>query len=69
MIVNNDTKFNREFPELYNWNLIDSWKLSELACNIANLIKFKFDTNDLNDVAGLRKALRLIAIQEKIDHD
>ena len=52
-------EYNREFPERYNWELLDSFKLSKAA----GFIQTKLLTDLCNSrhfVPGLRLALNLI---------
>lgn len=58
--------YNQEFPELFNWGLVDSptiWRIAEI---IIERIKEDMDTDNRNEVPGLRVALRAIAIHTEI---
>lgn len=49
------------FPESFNWNLLDSPKTERVANAIVTAIQEDFKTDDHIFVCGLREALRLIA--------
>jgi hypothetical protein len=54
-------KYNREFPENYNWDLLDSNKLSDIANKISLSIVYDLETTDRIYAPGLRLALNHIA--------
>ena len=53
--------YDKNYPELYNWGLIDSIHLSELGTKISQCIQFDLGTSERNFTPGLRYALNLIA--------
>lgn len=53
--------FNKEFPESFDWNLIDSLKITPIAVDITKKIEDDLMTKERNLVPGLRKALIIIA--------
>jgi hypothetical protein len=55
------SKYNQEFPENYNWDLLDSKKLSDVASTIALNITYDLRTTDRIYTPGLRMALNHIA--------
>lgn len=63
MKANKHPDYNSQFPELFNWSLLDSRYLSELASDLALQVKreLSFDTDSRINVPGLRFALAHIA--------
>lgn len=57
MKVSKCSGFNEQFPEHFNWGLIDSRKLAELAEVLALAIVADLRTPDRIKVPGLRLAL------------
>ena len=55
------SNFNSEFPESYNWELIDSPRLILVARELVSYIAATPPTGDRGNVPGLRAALRAIA--------
>jgi len=58
--------FNPEFPELFNWNLVEQISLSRTAEEIVDMIKEDLKTEYRVYVPGLRKALISIAKNAEI---
>ncbi len=60
--------YNGQFPETFNWNLIDSVRLASLAIDLSKLIKLELAMPPGNrvNVAGLRFALARIAGMSEI---
>ena len=54
-------KFNPEFPEKFNWDLLDSVSLTSAALRIQEEIEENFETNERIYISGLRLALNIIA--------
>jgi hypothetical protein len=65
MKVTDCKDYKREFPESFKWEMIDSYKLSAVAKNIAEAIKFDL-SGKRDNVPGLRFALRIIAKEADI---
>lgn len=61
MLIKDDSEFNKEFPEKYNWSLADSLKLSELAERVAYTIIKDLQTKNRLFVPGLRVTLVYIS--------
>jgi hypothetical protein len=61
MLVRDHKVYNREFPELFNWGMIDSPKYSEIASEYQEMIRGDLKTANRNITPGLREALRVIA--------
>lgn len=55
------TDEHANFPEEFNWNLLDSPKCTVAAHKIVNAIREDFKTPERGLVRGLREALRIIA--------
>ena len=62
-----EDKYNRDFPERYNWSLIDSYKLSELAEAISWRINADLKTEKKIYTPGLRLVLQCIAVTSGLD--
>lgn len=61
--------FNSEFPESFNWETVDSIKISAAAIEIKSEIDFSFKNNDARIfVPGLRRALNILAKQAGIKY-
>lgn len=63
---NNMSIYNANYPERYNWDLLDSHKLSKIAEEISAKIDEDLKTEDRNLVPGLRTALNIIADCEEV---
>lgn len=63
MSVKQHNNFNPEFPEQFNWELLDSFKLTPIATAIAAKIKEELSLLPEQRIcmAGLRYALNVIA--------
>ena len=63
MKVYQDSKFNAKFPESYDWNMLDSIKVSKIALDIKGWLQhdLKNEAGTRLQVPGLRKALNIIA--------
>lgn len=61
--VNLDPKFDNQFPEDYQWELVDSIKLCKLACGLRDRIKSELKEPPAQriNVPGLRVALNVIS--------
>ena len=60
-------EFNTEFPEEFNWNLLDSIKMTELALEIVAHIKFDIEiAKERTLVPGMRRILLMIAGNENL---
>ena len=66
MKVYEDSKYNAEFPELYDWNMLDSIKTSKIALDIKGWIQHDLKTKPRRCVPGLRKALNIISQQSEL---
>ena len=63
MKVIQDTQYNKQFPELYDWNKTTTLSAYELAIKLVREIKTDL-TNPINKrflAGGLRHALNIIA--------
>jgi len=58
--------FNAEFPEKFNWGLLDSPRVESIAKKIASAIEFDALSASRNCVPGLREALRIIAEETEV---
>ena len=59
-----DPSYDGQFPEDYNWNLLDSIKLSQTAVEFARQIKAERSIQPVENrinTPGLRSALRRIS--------
>jgi hypothetical protein len=58
-----DRQYDYEFPERYNWEMLDSHKLRPVAVALVQEIKFQFSMppEARHLISGLRYALRTIA--------
>ena len=65
--VNRANGYQREYPELFPWQLITSYKLADVAVIIAANVIEDLKTPDRNYVSGLRHALNIIANIAQID--
>ena len=61
MKVYQDSSYSAEFPETYDWNMVDSIKISKIAIDIKGWIQHCLKTETRSQVPGLRKALNIIA--------
>lgn len=61
MLIKEHQKYNAQFPENFEWELIDSYALSELAPLLVDQINKSFHSANRNLVPGLRQALNTIA--------
>jgi hypothetical protein len=61
ILVKNHKDYNQDFPEKFIWEIIDSYKLSELSASIAAEVEIFLNKNELNYVPGLRMALNMIS--------
>lgn len=61
MKVCEDNNYNVDFPETYNWNRLDSIKISKIALDMQGWIRHGLETQARTQVSGLRKALNIIA--------
>jgi len=61
MKVNECNEFNPEFPETFNWGIIDSIILTNVTDDIILQIKHDLHTLDRNLTPGLRQALCIIS--------
>jgi len=63
MIVAHEKDFNKEFPETWNWELIESWRLTPIVREIISEIKWELTKphEQRNGISGLRHALRIMA--------
>ena len=61
--------FKPDFPEAFPWENIDSFRVSPIACDIAELITHELKTTNLNLVSGLRKSLNIIATKAELYED
>lgn len=61
MTTNQHPSYDAQFPETFNWQLIDSPKLAALAEQIVRAIKYDLETETRQKVSGLRYALNEIA--------
>ena len=66
MKASESKEFNAEFPENFNWRLVDSISLGYLAIDICIKIQDDLQTNMRGLVPGLRAALVLIADRAKL---
>lgn len=60
-------KFNTDFPEEFNWGLLDSVKMTELALEVASHIKFDIEiAKERTLIPGMRRVLLIIAGNENL---
>ena len=59
--VDRDHRFNPEFPERYQWQMIDKISLRELAVDLSAGVENDLKTDDRLFAPGLRQALCRIA--------
>ena len=53
--------YKSEFPEVFDWGLLDSIKLFDATTNITDRIKFDLKKDNRLLIPGLREALKIIA--------
>lgn len=61
MTVKNSPNFNPEFPESFDWAMIDSPTLCAIALDLVSTLKRDMQTWERLLVPGIREALREIA--------
>ena len=60
--VKENANYNSQFPELFNWGLLDSISLSKIGTSIALRISDDLKTSERYYVGGLRLALHEISL-------
>ena len=53
--------YKSEFPEVFDWGLLDLIKLFDATTNITDRIKFDLKKDNRLLIPGLREALKIIA--------
>jgi len=61
MKVEYDAKYDKNFPETFDWELVDSPKIEQIACDIKKSIMFDLASRNRVYAGGLRQALNIIA--------
>jgi hypothetical protein len=63
ILVINSKQFNKEFPELFPWGAVDSYKLADLGVELSRRAESDLENPSFDRwlVAGLRVALVAIA--------
>lgn len=66
MIIKESPDYEAEFPEMFDWEKCDLIQISVLASMISLHILYNLQDKEYDDVAGLRIALRYIALLAEI---
>ena len=63
MKVKDCADFKKEFPEIFHWNMLDSVKTINICDGICVWIDHEMHkpAHERNEIAGLRRALNIIA--------